>query len=80
MIECAPNWCLMELAIVGIDETDPRSKVDLTVWLFFQIAAGNVGLPLLVATFLFAKSVNRHPTLVNMCITWIISGISSSLL
>ena len=66
--------------MAGIDETDPGSRVDLSVWLFFQIAAGHVGLPILVATFLLAKSVTRHPTLINMCITWIISGISSALL
>ncbi|TDL23326.1 hypothetical protein BD410DRAFT_787673 [Rickenella mellea] len=56
------------------------SQTDLTIWLFFQIAAGHVLLPILVATFVLAKSVRRHPALINMCITWIISAIASTLL
>ncbi|EJC98370.1 uncharacterized protein FOMMEDRAFT_171030 [Fomitiporia mediterranea MF3/22] len=65
---------------VGIKASDPHAGTYLAVWLFFQIAADHVGLPILVATFLFAKTVKRNPTLINMCITWIIAGVSSSLL
>ncbi|KAJ7459885.1 hypothetical protein FB451DRAFT_1405767 [Mycena latifolia] len=37
-------------------------------------------LPLLVATFLFSKRARRHPALVNVCMTWILSGVFSLLL
>jgi len=36
-------------------------------------------LPLLVATFIFSRA-KRHPTLVNLCITWIFSGVFAILL
>ncbi|KAI5121352.1 hypothetical protein M0805_000660 [Coniferiporia weirii] len=64
----------------GINENDPGARQSLALWFFFQITANNIGLPILVATFLLAKTVRRNPTLINMCITWIIAGISSSLL
>jgi len=38
------------------------------------------GLPLLVAIVLLSKRVNRHPTFVNLCVAFIITGLSSSLL
>ncbi|KAH8109769.1 hypothetical protein DFH11DRAFT_903007 [Phellopilus nigrolimitatus] len=67
-------------SVNGINETDPDAKVDLALWFFFQIAADNIALPILVSTFLFAKKVKRTPALINMCITFIIAGVSSSLL
>jgi len=51
----------------------------LYLWLAFQIIDQTL-IPILVATFLLSKSVKRHPTLVNSCVTWVISGITSSLL
>ncbi|KAL0951538.1 hypothetical protein HGRIS_008222 [Hohenbuehelia grisea] len=45
----------------------------------FHIAGGHIGLPILVLTFLFAKSITRHPTLINFCVTWIIYSISYSI-
>ncbi|KAF8964408.1 hypothetical protein BDZ97DRAFT_905831 [Flammula alnicola] len=52
----------------------------LDVWIFFNLVVNDVLLPLLVATFLFSKRAKRHPTLVNLCITWIFSGEFSVLL
>lgn len=62
------------------EEIEPHAPTYLAVWLFFQIAAGHVALPILAATLVFAKSVRKVPALVVVCITWIISGISSTLL
>ncbi|KAJ6559159.1 hypothetical protein DFH09DRAFT_1484920, partial [Mycena vulgaris] len=45
-----------------------------------QLISNTLLLPLLVATFLFSKRAKRHPTLVNVCITWIFSGFFSLLL
>ncbi|RPD77861.1 hypothetical protein L226DRAFT_568849 [Lentinus tigrinus ALCF2SS1-7] len=61
-------------------EIGPNAPTDLTVWLSFQIAGNHVLLPLLVATFLLFSSVSRHPTVINVCCTWIIAGVVSSLL
>ncbi|KAI0770261.1 hypothetical protein C8Q74DRAFT_886525 [Fomes fomentarius] len=61
-------------------QVGPSASTDLAIWLFFQIAANHVLLPSLVATFLFSHSVVRHPTVISICCTWIITGIISSLL
>ncbi|KAI0699276.1 hypothetical protein C8T65DRAFT_303340 [Cerioporus squamosus] len=61
-------------------EIGPSAPTDLAVWLFFQIAGNHILLPLLVATILFSRSVSRHPTVINVCCTWIIAGVVSSLL
>ncbi|KJA21245.1 hypothetical protein HYPSUDRAFT_754647 [Hypholoma sublateritium FD-334 SS-4] len=52
----------------------------LDVWIFFNLTFNTILLPLLVGTFFLSKKAKRHPTLVNLCITWIASGISSLLL
>jgi len=51
----------------------------VTAWIVFQVAGGQVLLPILVATFLFTRAT-RHPTLINMCITWMLSSTVSCLL
>ncbi|OBZ71540.1 hypothetical protein A0H81_08424 [Grifola frondosa] len=65
---------------VSAEEIGPSASADLSVWLFFQIAADHILLPILVATFLLSRSIARHPTVINVCCTWIIAGIISSLL
>ncbi|KAI5124754.1 hypothetical protein M0805_005388 [Coniferiporia weirii] len=49
-------------------------------WLVLNIWPSHLGLPVLIATILLAKHIRRHATFVNMCITWMIVGFSSSLL
>lgn len=41
-------------------------------FLLMLIIGGQVGLTLLVLTLLLWKGIQRHPTLINFCITWII--------
>ncbi|GBE81387.1 hypothetical protein SCP_0311160 [Sparassis crispa] len=53
---------------------------NLAIWLFFQIAAGHILLPLLVATYLRSRSLRRRATLISLCCSWILTGIFSSLL
>jgi len=50
------------------------------VWVYFNLVPNIVLLPILVATFIFSKTATRHPTLINACITWILSGIFTCLL
>ncbi|KAK7048391.1 hypothetical protein R3P38DRAFT_2869083 [Favolaschia claudopus] len=52
----------------------------LDVWIYLNLVANTILLPILVATFLFSKRAKRHLTLVNVCTTWILSGIFSLLL
>ncbi|KAF9037604.1 hypothetical protein BJ165DRAFT_1501974 [Panaeolus papilionaceus] len=43
------------------------------IFLTLHISGGLVGMPLLVATFLFAKKIHkRQPVFINFCITWIL--------
>ncbi|KIK52075.1 hypothetical protein GYMLUDRAFT_373458 [Collybiopsis luxurians FD-317 M1] len=53
----------------------------LDVWIIFNFLSGVILLPILVLTFLLSKRVTkRHPSLINVCMTWILSGIFSLLL
>lgn len=52
----------------------------LYVWISFNLLS-LILLPILVLTFLLSKRVTkRHPSLINVCMTWILSGIYSLLL
>ncbi|TFY67853.1 hypothetical protein EVJ58_g1345 [Rhodofomes roseus] len=61
-------------------ELGGSASADLAAWLFFQLIADHVFLPILVMTFALSRSVVRHSTVINLCCTWILSGIISSLL
>jgi len=52
----------------------------LIAFLVLNMWPSHFGLPLLLAIVLFSKRVQRHPTFVNLCVIFIIVGISSSLL
>jgi len=60
-------------------EIGPSAPYLMRVYLALQIIPSHIGLPLLVITFLFSKA-KRHPTLINVCISWILSGIFSVML
>ncbi|KAJ7212084.1 hypothetical protein GGX14DRAFT_621661 [Mycena pura] len=68
----------------SVDETfvdiGPNASALLDVWIYFNLISNTVLLPILVATFLFSQRAKRHPTLVNVCTTWIFSGVFSLLL
>ncbi|KAJ3747215.1 hypothetical protein DFH05DRAFT_1521558 [Lentinula detonsa] len=53
----------------------------LNVWICFNLVSNIILLPILVLTFVLSKKVTkRHPSLINVCITWIFFGIFSLLL
>jgi hypothetical protein len=53
---------------------------DLVAFLFLSVWPSHLGLPLLLLVILLSKTTHRHPTFINMCITWIISGFASCIL
>ncbi|KAI0670779.1 hypothetical protein C8Q78DRAFT_811543 [Trametes maxima] len=57
-----------------------NAHADLLIWFIFEIGGDQILLPLLVLTFILSRSISRHPTMVNVCCTWILAGIISSLL
>ncbi|PBK97405.1 hypothetical protein ARMGADRAFT_987092 [Armillaria gallica] len=58
----------------------PVTPLLLNIWIYPNLISNTILLPLLVATFLFSTRATRHPTLINLCMTWIFSGIFSLLL
>jgi len=59
----------------------PTAQGDIRYgFLALHIAGGQVGLPIIILTFILSKNVHRHPTLINFCITWSISSIAYCLL
>ncbi|KAI1789652.1 hypothetical protein LXA43DRAFT_892498 [Ganoderma leucocontextum] len=65
---------------VSTQDEASASPAVLDIWLFFNIAGDQILLPLLVLTFLLSRTVTRNPNVINVCVTWIIAGIASSLL
>ncbi|KAH8108711.1 hypothetical protein DFH11DRAFT_1069631 [Phellopilus nigrolimitatus] len=56
---------------------DPSKKVARykPLFVFLQVFGGQIGLPLFVGTMIFSRSVKRHLTLVNFCVSWIIYSV-----
>ncbi|KAF7331774.1 hypothetical protein MKEN_00057300 [Mycena kentingensis (nom. inval.)] len=52
----------------------------LVLFLFLNIWPSHIGLPVLLATILFNKRVNRHPTFISLCAGFILIGVASCLL
>jgi len=51
----------------------------LVAWLFFNVASSHLFLPLLVAALSFSRP-KVDPTIINLALTWIVSGLVSSIL
>ncbi|KAJ6567209.1 hypothetical protein DFH09DRAFT_454525 [Mycena vulgaris] len=72
----------------GSNGTDPTVPVNivhatesqLILFLVLNMWPSHFGLPILLAIILLSKKVHRHPTFVNLCVGFIIIGVSSSLL
>ncbi|KAG7452325.1 uncharacterized protein BT62DRAFT_298067 [Guyanagaster necrorhizus] len=50
------------------------------VFIALHIAGGQVGVPIIILTWAFSKNVVRHPTLVNLWITFVVYSISYCIL
>ncbi|KAI9058400.1 hypothetical protein FKP32DRAFT_1614858 [Trametes sanguinea] len=80
------NWrrynsrCCSLLPGVDAAELGPDTHADLVIWFIFKIGGDQILLTLLVATFLCSREITRHPTMINICCTWVLTGIIASLL
>ncbi|KAI0361424.1 hypothetical protein OH77DRAFT_427554 [Trametes cingulata] len=69
------------LLVITEGEPPPPDLRELTpVFLAIHLIGGHIGLPLLVATFLFSKHAKRPSTIINFCIIWILYSIIYCLL
>lgn len=73
-------WLIFILADVAKMHLGDSAAIYRDVWIYFNLIGNTILLPLVVLTFIFSKTAKRHPTLVNLCITWIFSGVFSLLL
>jgi len=72
----------------GFNGTDSNAPVnivhgtesELILFLVLNMWPSHFGLPILLAIILFSKRVHRHPTFINLCVGFIIIGVSSSFL
>ena len=69
-----------DMTPVSQTEVVKANHATLIAWLVLNVWPSHLGLPLLISTLLLARNIRRHATFVNMCITWMIVGFSSSLL
>ena len=60
---------------VSADDVGPSGHTYLSVWFFFQIAAGHAALPLLILTTAVANKVKKRTQVINVLVTWIISSV-----
>jgi len=70
---------MMATIVPRISSTDVGTSAHgvLVFYFFLEIAGAHVLLPILLAVFTFNTRATRHPTLINLCLTWILSGIFS---
>ncbi|CDO71493.1 hypothetical protein BN946_scf184909.g87 [Trametes cinnabarina] len=65
---------------LNAEESGSDAHTDMVIWLIFNIGGDQVLLTLLIATFLFSRKIARHPTVLNVCCIWTLTGIIASLL
>jgi len=79
----------MATALISQNATDISSQPinivrgthgQLVAFLVLNIWPSHLGLPLLLAVVLLSRKIQRHITFINLCVAFIIIGISSSLL
>jgi hypothetical protein len=68
--------------LVGIsgDQLGPHANIYLKIYYGLHLVPGHVLLPLLLLLFIFSKGAKRHPTLINVLISYIVSSIVACLL
>jgi len=52
----------------------------LIAFLVLHMWTSHFGLPLLLAIIIFSKKIQRHPTFINLCLAFIVMGVSANLL
>jgi len=67
----------MPIIVPRVSTTDVGTDAHGILLFYFalEIVGSHVLLPILVAIFMFSRKATRHPTLINLCVTWILSGI-----
>ncbi|KAI0335858.1 hypothetical protein GY45DRAFT_1366451 [Cubamyces sp. BRFM 1775] len=78
--ELISGHCDAAARSINAGELGSNAHADLILWYIFEIGGNQVLLPLLVMTFLLSRKLVRHPAMINVCCTCILSGIISSLL
>ncbi|KAJ7700828.1 hypothetical protein B0H17DRAFT_1046755 [Mycena rosella] len=62
------------------DGTEAHRTGLIAGFMFMQIFGGHLGIPLVILTAIFSKNVQRHPMLINFCVTWFLYATAFTLL
>ncbi|KAJ6630277.1 hypothetical protein B0H10DRAFT_1983876 [Mycena sp. CBHHK59/15] len=71
---------LAEFQLHPSDGSQTHRTLLIACFMFLQIFGGHFGIPLILLTAALSKKVQRHPMLVNFCVTWFIYATSFTLL
>jgi hypothetical protein len=71
---------LTEFEFHPADEAQAHQDSLIAGFMFLQIFGGHFGIPLILLTTAFSKKVQRHPMLINFCVTWSLYATSFTLL
>ncbi|KAF7359112.1 hypothetical protein MSAN_01252700 [Mycena sanguinolenta] len=63
---------LSQFILHPAEGTQEHRNALIAGFMFLQIFGGHFGIPLLLLTSILSKKVQRHPMLINFCVTWII--------
>jgi hypothetical protein len=65
---------------INAQQLGPNAPVYLKVYYAAHLVPGHIFLPALLAIFLFSRTATRHPTLINVLISYIVSSIVACIL
>ncbi|KAF7359111.1 hypothetical protein MSAN_01252600 [Mycena sanguinolenta] len=70
---------LSQFILHPAEGTQAHRNALISGFMFLQIFGGHFGIPLLLLTNVLSKKVQRHPMLINFCVTWIIYATTFTL-
>jgi hypothetical protein len=62
------------------DGTQAHRNALITAFMFLQIFGGHLGIPIVLLTTAFSKTIQRRPVLINFLVTWVIYATAYTLL
>ncbi|KAJ7827513.1 hypothetical protein B0H14DRAFT_2814597 [Mycena olivaceomarginata] len=71
---------LAQFELRPADGTQAHRDALITAFMFLQIFGGHLGIPIVLLTTAFSKTIQRRPVLINFLVTWVIYATAYTLL
>ncbi|KAJ7343106.1 hypothetical protein DFH08DRAFT_871729 [Mycena albidolilacea] len=71
---------LTQFELRPADGTQAHRDALITAFMFLQIFGGHLGIPIVLLTTVFSKTIQRRPVLINFLVTWVIYATAYTLL